>query len=165
MTGVRAHTISSANLTSVELNGVVMPEAGVNAAIAGAFGVPVVAISGDESAVAEAQKLIGDMEGAVVKQSIGFHSAATMTPGAAQALIRAKVRAGVAKRAQLRPFVVTAPVRLDVSFKNYRPVELLGFLPIVQRTSSHSIRFIGRDIVEVSKFIEFITSYEVGLVP
>src|SRR6185503_18524338 len=45
--GVRAHTISSANLAAVELNGVSMPEAGINAAIAAHFGVPVVAISGD----------------------------------------------------------------------------------------------------------------------
>ena len=165
LTGVRAHTISSANLTSVELNGVAMPEAGVNAAIAGAFGVPVVAISGDESAVSEAQKLIGNMAGAVVKQSIGFHSAASMTPAAAQALIRSRVRAGIERRAQLKPFVLSTPVRLDVSFKNYRPVELLGFLPIVQRTSAHSIRFTGKDIFEVSKFIEFITSYEIGLTP
>lgn len=165
MTGVRAHTISSALLTRVELNGVAMPEAGINAAIAGYFGVPVVMVSGDESAVAETQQLLGAVEGAVVKQSISFHSASTMTPAAAQALIRARVRAGVERRAQLRPYVVPAPVRLDVSFKNYRPVELLGFLSIVQRTSSHSIRFTGRDMIETSKFIEFITSYEAAIAP
>src|SRR5262245_18807335 len=49
--GVRAHTISSANYAAVLLNGVEMPEAGINAAIAGYFGVPIVAISGDDAAV------------------------------------------------------------------------------------------------------------------
>lgn len=165
MSGVRAHTMSSATLTSVELNGVAMPEAGVNAAIAGRFGVPVVAISGDDAAVGEAQRLLGNIEGAVVKRAISFHAAATMTPLAAQALVREKVKAGVARRAELRPFVVTAPVRLDVSFKNYRPVEMLSFLPIVTRTSSHSVRFVGRDMVEVSKFIEFILNYDATLAP
>jgi D-amino peptidase len=165
LTGVRAHTMSSASLTSVALNGVLMPEAGINAAIAGRFGVPVVAISGDDAAVGEAQKLLGNIEGAVVKRAISFHAAAAMTPQAAQALIREKVKAGVARRAELRPYVVTTPVRLDVSFKNYRPVELLSFLSIVERTSAHSVRFVGRDMTEVSRFIEFVLNYEVGLVP
>jgi len=39
--GVRAHTMSSANLTSLKLNGVEMSEGGVSGAIAGSFGVPV----------------------------------------------------------------------------------------------------------------------------
>ncbi|HVT38038.1 MAG TPA: M55 family metallopeptidase [Gemmatimonadaceae bacterium] len=164
-TGVRAHTMSSANLTRVELNGVAMPEAGVNAAIAGRFGVAVVAITGDDAAVAEAQALLGPIEGAVVKRAISFHAAASMTPEAAQKLVREKVKAGVSRRAELRPFVVTTPVRLDLSFKNYRPVELLAFLSTVQRTSAHSVRFIGRDMIEVSKFIEFVLNYEPTLVP
>jgi D-amino peptidase len=165
VTGVRAHTMSSATLTSVSLNGVTVPESGFNAAIAGHFGVPVVAISGDESAVAEAQRLIGAIEGAVVKHSVSFHAAATMTPQAAQKLIREKVKAGVARRSELRPYVLTKPIRLDVSFKNYRQAELLAYLSIVERTGSHAIRFIGRDMVEVARFIEFMDEYSSTLVP
>src|SRR5690349_17850281 len=127
--GVRAHTISSATLAAVELNGTAMPESGINAAIAGYFGVPIVAISGDNAAVSEAQGLIGAMEGAVVKQAISFHSATTMTPEAAQALIRQKVKAGVQRRAALKPYVMRAPVRLDLTFKSYTPAEMLTYLP------------------------------------
>jgi D-amino peptidase len=163
--GVRAHTFSSANYAAVELNGVAMPEAGVNAAIAGYFGVPIVAITGDDRAVAEAQGLIGPMEGAVVKRAISFHSAETMTPDAAQALIKEKVRAGLAKRASLKPYVVKVPVRLDLTFKNYTPAEMLSYLPGIQRTTSHAVRFTGRDIVEVSKFLEFVGTYQPGMTP
>ena len=163
--GVRAHTISSANLAAVELNGVAMPEAGINAAIAGYFGVPVVAISGDNVAVSEAQALIGAMEGAVVKQAISFHSAATMTPEAAQQLVRQKVKAGVQRRSSIRPYVLRAPVRLDITFKNYTPSEMLSYLPMVQRTTSHAIRFNGRDILEVSRFLEFVNTYQPGMTP
>jgi D-amino peptidase len=165
LTGVRAHTMSSATLTSVELNGVAMPESGFNAAIAGHFGVPVVAISGDDAAVAEAQRLIGGIEGAVVKRAVSFHAAATMTPQAAQKLIREKVKAGVARRAELRPYVLQKPIRLDISFKNYRQAELLAYLSVVERTGSHSIRFVGRDMVEATKFIEFMDEYSSTLVP
>ena len=163
--GVRAHTFSSANLAAVVLNGVEMPEAGINAAIAGHFGVPVVMISGDDAAVEEAQRIIGKMEGAVVKRAISFHSAATMTPQAGQALIRERVKAGLARRGELRPYTPRTPLRLDVTFKNYRPAEVMTYLPNVTRTTSHGIRFTGRDIIEVSKFLSFITTYEPGLSP
>ncbi len=163
--GVRAHTISSANLASVSLNGVAMPEAGINAAIAGRFGVPVVFISGDDVAVDETRRLLGDVEGAVVKRAISFHAASTMTPKAAQQLIREHVKAALQRRSSFKPYVVKAPVTLDVVFKNYRPAEMLAFLSTVQRTTSHSIRFIGKDMIEVSKFLEFIGTYEPGLAP
>ena len=165
LTGVRAHTLSSATLTSVALNDVLMPEAGISAAIAGYFGVPVVAISGDDAAVAEAQRLLGNIEGAVVKRALSFHSAATMTPQAAQKLIREKVRAGVARHAALRAYVVATPVRLDIGFKNYRQAELLGYLSIVERTGSHSIRFIGPEMLAVARFLGFMEGYSPDLTP
>ena len=163
--GVRAHTISSANLAGVSLNGVAVPEAGISAAIAGRFGVPIVLISGDDATVDEARKLLGDVEGAVVKRAISFHSAETMTPKAAQDLIRARVKAALDRRASFKPYVVRAPIALEVTFKHYRAAEILAYLPIVQRTGAHSIRFNGRDMVEVSRFIQFLTTYEPGITP
>jgi D-amino peptidase len=105
------------------------------------------------------------MEGAVVKQAISFHATSTMTPDAAQLLVRQRVKAGVQKRGALHPYVVRAPVRLDVTFKNYTPAEMLTYLPIVQRTSSHGIRFDGRDILQVSRFLEFINTYNADMTP
>ncbi|HEX7177297.1 MAG TPA: M55 family metallopeptidase [Pyrinomonadaceae bacterium] len=163
--GVRAHTISSARLADVRLNGASVPEAGVNAAIAGHFGVPVIMVSGDDAAVKEMQTLLGDVEGAVVKWAYGFHSARTMTPEAARDLIREKVRRAVGRIRDFKPYKIKAPVTLDVRFKNYRPSEVLAYLSTVERTDAHSVRFVGRDIVEVSKFLEFIMTYEPGLEP
>jgi D-aminopeptidase len=40
-----------------------------------------------------------------------------------------------------------------------------NYLSIVERTDAHSIRFTGKDMVEVSKFLEFIVTYEPGLEP
>jgi len=163
--GVRAHTISSARLADVRLNGVSMPEAGINAAIAGHFNVPVIMISGDDAVVKEVTTLLGNIEGAVVKWAYGFHSARTLTPDAAYDLIRDKVKRAIARIKEFKPYKIKTPVQLDVRFKNYRPSEMLSYLSIVQRTDSHSIRFMGKDIVEVSKFLEFITTYEPSLEP
>ena len=163
--GVRAHTLSSAHYAAVELNGVAMPEAGISAAIAGHFGVPVVMISGDNVAVGEARHIIGDLAGAVVKQAIGFHSAATLTPAAARKVIREAAKAGIERRAEIEPYVLRKPVRLDLTFKNYLPAEVMSLLPIIQRTGSHSIRFEGKDMTEVSRILEFIGEYSPDLAP
>lgn len=163
--GVRAHTLSSANYAAVELNGRPVPEAGLSAAIAGHFGVPVVMISGDDVAVEEARGLLGAVETVPVKRAISFHSAATMTPERAQQVIRERARAAVARRAELPPHRIASPVRLDLTFKSYRPAEMLAYLPIVERTTAHAIRYSGRDILEVARFLAFVGGYEVGLTP
>jgi D-amino peptidase len=163
--GVRAHTISSGRLTDVRLNGVSMPEAGINAAIAGHFGVPVVMISGDNAIIDETKALLGDVEGAIVKWAISFHSARTLTPDAAYELIGARVKQALERLADFKPYKIPIPVQLEVSFKSYRPPQLLGYLPIVEQIDSHSIRYTGRDMIEVSKFLEFMTSYSASLEP
>jgi len=163
--GVRAHTMSSANLADVRLNGISMPEAGINAAIAGHFNVPVIMVSGDDAAVKEITGLLGNIESAVVKWNYGFHSARTIMPEAAYDLIRDKVKKAVGRINEFKPYKIATPVRVDVRFKNYRPAEILSYLSIVERTDAHSIRFQGRDMIETSKFLEFIMQYEPGLTP
>jgi D-amino peptidase len=163
--GVRAHTVSSANLTGIALNGIQMPEGGINAAIAGHFGVPIVMLSGDDATAAEVSRIVGPIETAVVKRALSFHAAETMTPKAALDLIRQKAKAGVERRATLRPHVLRGPITLDVSFKHYRAAEIMAYLPMVTRVDAHTIRIVARDITEVSRFIEFVTTYQPDLAP
>ena len=122
-------------------------------------------VSGDEAVVKETQALIGDVEGAVVKWGTGFHSARTIMPEASYALIREKVKKAIGRIRDFKPFKLAAPIQLDVRFKNYRPSEVLSYLSIVERTDAHSIRFNGKDMIEVAKFLEFILYYEPGLEP
>ncbi len=163
--GVRAHTMSSARLADIRLNSQSVPEGGINAAIAGHFGVPVVMVSGDDAAVAEVSHVVGDIEGAVVKWNYSFHSARTLMPEAAYALIEEKVEAALRRLDDFEPLVLETPITLDVRFKNYRPSQLLAYLPIVERTDAHSIRYVADDMVAVSEFLEFMLNYEAGLEP
>lgn len=163
--GVRAHSFSSANLADVRLNGVSMSEASFNAAIAGHFNVPVIMISGDDAIVKEATGLLGNIEGAVVKWAYGFHSARNLNPAAACDLIREKVKAALSRLKEFEPYKLTTPLQLEVRFKNYRPSEVLSYLSIVQRTDSHSIKFTGKDMIETSKFFEFLVTYSPSLAP
>jgi D-amino peptidase len=164
-TGVRAHTNSSATLTRVALNGVDMTEGAWNAAIAGHFGVPVVMVSGDDAAVAEVRKVIGAIEGAEVKTALGFHSARTMTPQAALDVIGDRVKKGLARRGELKPYRPAGPITVDVGFKHYLPAEVLAYLPMFERTAAHSVRFRAKDMVEATSVMEFIGEYRPDLTP
>jgi D-amino peptidase len=162
--GVRAHTFSSARLTDVRLNGRSVPEGGVNAAIAGYFGVPVILVTGDDAAVEEVRAVVGPIEGAVVKWNYGFHSARTMTPEAGRTLIGQRTTAAL-RAARPRPFVLRGPVTLDVTFKHYQPSQVLALLPMVERPDAHTVRYVGPDILAVSRFLQFINTYDQDLIP
>lgn len=163
--GVRAHTFSSARLTRVALNGKEVTEGAWNAAIAGHFKVPVVMISGDDAAIEEVRALIGPIEGAETKKTLGFHSANTLTPLASYALIEKKVKAALGRLKDFKPYVIPGPVTVDVSFKSYTQAETAAFLRIIERVDSHTIRFRARDMVEAADFMEFLTTFGPDLQP
>ena len=163
--GVRAHTFSSANLTRVALNGVNVTEGSWNAAIAGHYNVPVVMMSGDDAAIAEVRKAIGNIEAAETKRSLGFHSANSLTPAASAQEVGRKVRAALGRVSDFKPYKVQSPVTVDVTFKNYMPAEVLAYVPIFERTDSHSIRFRARDMAEASMIMNFIGEYRPDITP
>lgn len=163
--GVRAHTFSSATLTSVSLNGTAVTEGEFNAAFAGAAGVPVIFASGDDAAMEELRSRLGNIETVVTKKTLGFHSAETLTPEAACELINAGVKSAMSRRHDFKPYIVKAPISLDISFKNYLPAEVLSYLRAVQRVDSHTIRFVGKDMGELADFVGFVTNYNPQLAP
>jgi D-amino peptidase len=163
--GVRAHTMSSATFGAVELNGTPIAESSINAAVAGWFGVPVVLVSGDDAAVGEVRQLLGDVEGAVVKRSIGFHAAATMTPEAGQALIRARAKAAITRLKDFKPHTLVTPVTIDITFKNYTPAEALALLPGVERRTAHAVRYQAKTVPDAARFLGFVTTYRADLTP
>jgi D-amino peptidase len=163
--GVRAHTFSSANLADVRLNGVSVSEGVWNAALAGHFGVPVLVVAGDEAAVKEVAAQVPGVQPAVVKWPLGFHSARTLTPEAARDVIRDAVRGALSRRIARRPYTVTAPLEIEVRFKNYRPAEVLSWMPGLTRADAHAVRFRARDMVEAARFMSFVLNYQAALEP
>ena len=163
--GVRAHPMSSATITGLRLNGIEMTDGSMNAASAGHCGVPVLLVSGDDAAVAENQVIIGDIEGAVVKWAKGFHSAQTLTPEAAYEVIRTRTASAISRIGDFQPYVLDTPIELELSLKHYMPVETLSYLPNVDKVNSHTIRFVGEDMIEISKFLRVATGYRVDMQP
>jgi D-aminopeptidase len=122
-------------------------------------------MSGDDAAIAEVKKALGNIEAAETKRSLGFHSATTRTPQAAATLIDQRVRAAFARLQDFKAYKVQTPVSVDVSFKNYLPAEILAYLPMFERTDSHSIRFRAKDMAEASAIMQVLGDYRADVTP
>ena len=157
---VRGHTISSARLLGVRLNGMEVSEGLYNAALAGEFGVPVAFVSGDRLAVAQMQQVIPTIEGAVVKEPYGYHSAMSVTPARGQAMIREGLSRAMTKLASLRPYRVTTPIELEVGFKFTIDAERAAFVPGLARSDAHNVKGSFKDMVAMTKLLQVLTSLE-----
>ena len=159
---VRGHTISSARLLGVKLNGVEVSEGMYNAALAGQFGVPVAFVSGDRLAVTQLQQVAPAAEGAIVKEPYGYHSALTVTPARGQAMIRDGLKRAMAKlgSGSLSVYRLTAPIALEVGFKLTIDAERAAFLPGLTRSDAHSVKGTFRDMTEITKLLQVLTSLE-----
>jgi len=157
---VRGHTISSARLLGIRLNGAEVSEGIYNAALAGEFGVPVAFISGDRLAVTQLQHVVPSAEGAIVKEPYGYHSANTVTPARGQAMIREGLKRAIGKLGSMQPYRVATPVALEVGFKLTIDAERAAFLPGLERSDAHNVKGTFRDMVEVTKLLQILTSLE-----
>ena len=93
--GVMSHTISGRDYRDLRFNGVSVGETGINAALCGTWGCPVVLVTGDDVACREAEELLGpELVTVAVKQGLGRHSARNLPPVRARALIEAAREGG-----------------------------------------------------------------------
>lgn len=129
---VHGHTFSGA-LKVVRLNGKEVGEYGLNAMVAGYWGVPVVFISGDRAAVEMAQDFIPGVDGLVVKEGIGFYAAKTMHPLEARERIAAGVRAALVKRIARRPVSLGNHITLDVELDALPHADQVALVPGIRR--------------------------------
>jgi D-amino peptidase len=157
---VRSHTMSSARLLKVGLNGMEVSEGIFNAAISGHYGVPVAFVSGDRLAVEQLQKVVAGVEGAIVKEPLGYHSAATVTPARGQALIREGVQRGLQKLAAMKPYRLPSPIALEVGFKLTIDAERAAFIPGLTRADAHTVRGSFSDMPQISRLVQVLTSLE-----
>ena len=109
---VMGHTYSHA-LRHVRLNGREVGEYGTAGMVAGHYRVPVVFVSGDKAFAEEARQFFPGVEALAVKEGIGFTAAKTLHPAVARERITAGVKVALARRGQIRPIVISAPVTIE----------------------------------------------------
>jgi D-amino peptidase len=145
------HTYTGETLYDVRINGERCSEARVNAAVAGCFGVPVIFISGDQNACADARSFLPWVEAVEVKQAIGRYAASSLSPERARAAIAAGMQRAVSSMNSrgVTPYAFASPVTLELVFTSTAKADMASLLPGSERIDGRTLRFGDPDFLTV----------------
>ena len=145
--GVLDHT-SSGDVTDVRINGISMPETGYNALMAGAVGVPVVFVAGDQAVCDQAKEILGNVETVAVKQGIGA-AALNLHPEVAREQIRTGVERALRNLGDYRPYRLKPPYTLQLVLKTEQNIYRAALYPGARRTGDWEVTYQSDDVMEI----------------
>jgi D-amino peptidase len=144
--GVLNHTVSGQAWQNLWFNGTRVGETGINAALCGTWGCPVLLVTGDEASCREGKELLGDgLATVAVKKGIGQRSARMLVPARARELIEEGAKQALSDLTAVAPYDPGQPCEVKVEYKNttaarqmrfQHGVELLDDRTIVSRADA-----------------------------
>ncbi|MBN1297393.1 M55 family metallopeptidase [bacterium] len=147
------HTMNL-RIAEVQVNGILMAEAGLNALIAGMFDVPVICIAGDQAICDYAKRTFGEIEVVAVKDGIGS-AALNLHPEKTRDLIRTGARRGLERLAEFTPFKPDPPYEFVVRYRYEHSAFRAAFYPGVERLDNVRVRFASDDLMACFHFFYF----------
>lgn len=141
--GVLCHTISTVQWRNLWFNGDLVGETGINAALCGHFGVPILLVTGDEATCREARELLGDsLTTVAVKKGLSRFSARQIPPKRARRMIEDGARTALGNLKSVKPYVPAKPVEIRIEvdtvdkvghFRGRHGVEIVEPLTAISR--------------------------------
>jgi D-amino peptidase len=139
--GVMSHTVSSQAWQSLKFNGTLVGETGINAALCGHWGCPVLLVTGDRATCREAAALLGgDLTTVEVKVGLGRFSARSLPALKAREVIEAGAKQALKDLKAVSPYDPGRPCEIEIGFttpdrlveyRNRRGVEQQDALTLV----------------------------------
>tara|TARA_B100001964_G_scaffold20161_1_gene20464 strand:- start:2465 stop:3328 length:864 start_codon:yes stop_codon:yes gene_type:complete len=137
------HTISTATISNLSINNIVVGEIGIYGMYAGLRGVSVALTTGDGPAVDESQDLFGAHEGVRVKQGLGRFAVRTFNP--AQVLTQITEGAKNAMDNGAPPIEVSLPVTISIDFLRSAEADMAEMVPGCVRSSARTVQYVHED--------------------
>jgi D-amino peptidase len=141
--GVMSHTVSGQAWRDLSFNGVSVGETGINAALCGQWGCPVLLVTGDAATCKEATGLLGGgVTTVAVKTGLGRFSARQLTPLKAREVIEDGAKRALKDLSAVKPYEPGRPAEIRIEFttpdrlveyRNRRGVEQVNALTLVSR--------------------------------
>ncbi|MEU5227875.1 M55 family metallopeptidase [Streptomyces anulatus] len=151
--GVLAHTMNG-EILDVRVAGRSLGEIGLNAAMAGHLGVPVVLLSGDDAACAEMNDLVPAAVTVAVKEALGMAAAVTLHPEEARDRLRRAAADAVSRRAEIPPLALTGPLDVEVDLASPHTIDLATLVPGVSRAGgARTVAFTSPDYATAYRLI------------
>jgi D-amino peptidase len=115
--GVLSHTVSAQAWQSLTFNGTPVGETGINAALCGQWGCPVLLVTGDRAVCREASSLLGSgLTTVEVKVGLGRFSARSKTAQTARLLIEAGAKSALKDLKAVKPYDPGHPCEIEIQF-------------------------------------------------
>ncbi len=155
--GVMSHTMSFA-VKSMYVNDLEVGELGLNAFMAGYYGVPLIMVSGDDGACKEAKQLIPNIVTAQVKETSSRTSALLLTPAKVSALLHEKTAEAIEGIRRIKPLIPPENPQLTIEFTNHGEAEWAALMPgteLLEGTTS--VRFKAKDMPEAYRAMIVMT--------
>ncbi len=150
-------------ILSVKVNGKSLSEGGLNARLAGYFGVPVALVSGDDKTIGCLNQEINDFVPIIVKQSLGRYVAKLHSFDVIKSKIREGVKQVFEKCEAFRPTIETEPVQVEISFVNSSLAELPSLIPGVDRKDARTVAFTAPNYIEAYKLFRICVAVNSGI--
>ena len=143
------HTISSSVVRSIRVNGIEMPELGLNAAIAGYYGVPVILVSGDAAVCRQTTEILGkDIVTVQVKEAIGRLAAKLLPWSESLRLIKEGTKAALSRVGAVKPFRFSSPYSFELGYHVSAQADMGAMIPGVMRLDARTLSFVANDYIE-----------------
>ena len=138
--GLLAHTISGNAIDGIFINDRETGEFGLNAALAGWYGVPSVFISGDAAVSAEAKSFVSGIHTATIKWAVGRQAAKCLHPNKSTAIIKKGVTRALTDLKDNKLYKVEEPVDIKIRFSNSVGSDAAALLPYLERLDGRTLR-------------------------
>jgi D-amino peptidase len=140
--GVLSHTFTGPDvLWDIRLNGEPASEARFNAALAGEHGTPMALITGDDVICKETRAWLPHVETATVKYALDRFTARCLPQAQALELIEQAACRAVQRAAEMKPYQLTTPIELEMTFGDSSMAAAASRIPHTERCGDRAMRY------------------------
>jgi D-amino peptidase len=82
------------------------------------------------------------------KKGLGVYAARTVTPAKSRDLIRSGAKEAIVNIRRVKPYPVSKPVRMEVTFTRVIMAQYVSKIPGVERTGPKSVAYVAKDMLE-----------------
>jgi len=124
---------------NLRVNGTTIGEVGLNALLAGHYGVPITLVTGDNYVAMEAKELLGDVETVVVKTGRDRYAAHCPHPTKVRELVREGAIRSLREIHRFHPFDLGRPIRLEIDFTETIFAHWASYVPTAERIGPRTV--------------------------
>jgi D-amino peptidase len=161
--GVLAHTTSSSAFAAVRLNGMAASEAMLYGAYAGAMGVPVIFLSGDDVAERTCGGLFPEAAFVRVKTALGQRAARALSPHEARKRIREGAERAVRAAGHVRPYRAAEPCDIVFDLTSVTLADICATIPTSIRYAPLTVGFKAETILDAIRWMRVCSTLSAHL--